>query len=44
MHPMDPLTAQEYSAVTKALIEEGYVDGTALYPLITMALSGAGGK
>ena len=35
-HPMDPLAAEEVSAVVKALIDEDYVDGTALYPLITL--------
>ena len=35
-HPMDPLTAEEYSAVVTALIEEDYVDGATLYPLITL--------
>ena len=35
-HPMDPLSPEEYSAVVRALNEEGYVDRTALYPLITL--------
>ena len=35
-HPMDPLAAEEYSAVINSLVDEGYVDGTALYPLITL--------
>ena len=35
-HPMDPLAEEEYSAVVGALIDGGYVDGTALYPLITL--------
>ena len=37
VHPMDPLTAGEYSAVIRALIEENHVDeGSGLYPLITL--------
>ena len=35
-HPMDPLSAEEYSAVISVLTDEGHVDGTALYPLITL--------
>lgn len=35
-HPLDPLTAQEYSAVIAALKEENYVDEASLYPLITL--------
>lgn len=35
-HPMDPLSTTEYATVVSVLTEEGYVDGTALYPLITL--------
>ena len=35
-HPLDPLTAQEYSSVIAALREENYVDEAGLYPLITL--------
>ena len=35
-HPMDPLTALEYSAVVTALKKENYVDDTSRYPLITL--------
>ena len=35
-HPMDPLAPEEVSAVVRALIDEDFVDGTALYPLITL--------
>ena len=35
-HPLDPLAEEEYSAVVSALIDEGYVDGAAFYPLITL--------
>ncbi|MFQ6029229.1 MAG: hypothetical protein ACE5Q6_17260, partial [Dehalococcoidia bacterium] len=35
-HPMDPLTAEEYSAIIAALIENDYVDETGVYPLITL--------
>ena len=35
-HPMDPLAAEEYSAVVRALTDGDYVDGAALYPLITL--------
>jgi primary-amine oxidase len=33
---MDPLSPEESSAVVRALNEGGYVDGAALYPLITL--------
>ena len=35
-HPLDPLTAAEYSAVIAVLHEANYVDIDALYPLITL--------
>ncbi|HEX6386137.1 MAG TPA: primary-amine oxidase [Anaerolineae bacterium] len=35
-HPLDPLTAGEYTTVITALTEENYVDDAALYPLITL--------
>lgn len=35
-HPLDPLTAQEYSSVIAALKEENYVGEAGLYPLITL--------
>ncbi len=35
-HPLDQLDAEEYRAVAGALIDEGHVDETALYPLITL--------
>jgi len=36
-HPMDPLTAPEYSAVIGVLSEEDRVDGASRYPLTTLA-------
>lgn len=35
-HPLDPLAAEEYSAVTRILAEEQYVESGDLYPLITL--------
>ncbi len=35
-HPLDPLTAAEYSAVIAVLHEANYVDIDGLYPLITL--------
>lgn len=35
-HPLDPLTAPEYEAVTKALQKGNYVDDDSRYPLITL--------
>ena len=35
-HPLDPLTAEEYGVFVKALVDDGRVDATALYPLITL--------
>ena len=35
-HPLDPLTAREYSAVITLLKERSYVDEVSLYPLVTL--------
>lgn len=35
-HPLDPLSESEHRAVVAVLTEAGNVDGTALYPLVTL--------
>ena len=36
LHPMDPLTAEEYSAIVTALKKDSYAGEAGLYPLITL--------